>query len=369
VAASRAKAKVEHDMLAAECRSHRMAVSKPAPDVHGEFDMPGNKAEPAYFTSPEAAKLAEVVISYQTPTGGWSKAVDYSKGPRPPGTHWTVQSGEGWHYCGTLDNHSTTEQIKFLARVHAATKRDDCRQAMERGLEWVYAAQFPNGGWPQVYPLEPGYHEAITLNDDAMMHALEILLAISTGTEPFESAGEAAKARAQAAFDRGLQCLLDAQVKVNGALTVWCAQHDPITLVPVKARLKEPASLSGAESTSLLKFLMRQGPLTTAVRKAVEDAVTWLQAHQITGLRKIETPEGRTDYAKDSASTEVRWARFYDVTTGEPLFAGAQDGIIYKTFHDMAEHNKVAYDYFTTKPLDVTTKEMARWKKRLAKAK
>ncbi|HSI63718.1 MAG TPA: pectate lyase, partial [Candidatus Saccharimonadia bacterium] len=59
------------------------------------------------------------------------------------------------------------------------------------------------------------------------------------------------------------------------------------------------------------------------------------------------------------------WARFYDVETGQPIFAGAQDGKIYATFHEMAEHNKVAYDYFTKKPGEVVGKEFERWKKRV----
>lgn len=363
---SRKLAKQERDVLAGECRSIRAGVSKPAPSNREEFEFP-SKVDAASFGSPESLQLAEVVLSYQTPSGGWSKAVDYAQSPRPKGTHWTTQSEEGWHYCGTLDNHSTTEQIKFLARVHSATKRADCAEGVKRGLDWLFAAQYPNGGWPQVYPLEAGYHEGITLNDDAMMHALEILLAVSKSEEPFEWIDEATKQKAAAAFDRGIQCLLDCQVKVKGVRTVWCAQHHPITLAPMHARLKEPPSLSGSESANLLKFFMRQGPTTAAVRGAVEDAIAWLESHKITDLRKTTNAQGKTDYVKDSASTDVLWARFYDVETAEPLFAGAQDGIIYKTFHEMAEHNKVAYDYFTTKPQDVVTKEVARWKKRLEK--
>jgi PelA/Pel-15E family pectate lyase len=367
VAASQEYARTERRDIAAECRAVRSPFSKPAPANSEEFEFP-TKVDAAYHASAEAAQLAEVVISYQTPTGGWSKAVDYGKGPRPRGTHWTSQSGDGWHYCGTLDNRSTTEQIKFLAQVFNATAREDHRKAVERGLEWLFAAQFPNGGWPQVYPLEPGYHEAITLNDDAMLHALEILRAVSLGEEPFAFCDAATKQRAASAYDRGIACLLAAQVSVKGRRTVWCAQHDPLTLAPVAARLKEPPSLSGGETTSLLKFLMRSGPTTEPVRQAIESAVAWLDAHKITDLRKITTPEGKTDYVKDPASTEVLWARFYDLETGQPMFAGAQDGKIYSTFHEMAQHNKIGYDYFTTKPKDIVTKELDRWRKRLEKA-
>ena len=52
--------------------------------------------------------------------------------------------------------------------------------------------------------------------------------------------------------------------------------------------------------------------------------------------------------------------------SGLPIFAGAQDGRIYNTFHEMARHNTVDYDYFTTKPADVIGKETGRWKTRAA---
>ncbi|RBP39681.1 PelA/Pel-15E family pectate lyase [Roseimicrobium gellanilyticum] len=366
LARSRENEHADHETLATECREIRAAASKPAPTDSERFVCP-TKVAASYFASPEAATLASVILSYQTPAGAWSKAVDYSKGARPRGTHWTTQSEAGWHYCGTLDNYSTTEQIKFLALVDQATKREDCRAGALRGLEWLLAAQFPNGGWPQVYPLESGYHEAITLNDDAMLHALDLLLAVRAGEEPFGFCDEALRKRAGAAYERGIQCVLACQVQVQGKRTVWCAQHHPITLTPVAARLKEPVSLSGAESANLLKFLMRDGPTTDAVLSSVEDAIVWLDAHRITNLRKTTNAAGKTDYVKDPASTEVLWARFYDVETGEPIFAGGQDGVVYKTYHDMAEHNKVTYDYFTTKPGDIVGKERERWKKRLEK--
>ena len=254
-----------------------------------------------------------------------------------------------------------------MAKVHLATHREDAKAGALRGLEWILAAQFPNGGWPQVYPVEHGYHEAITLNDDAMLHALEVLLAVSEAEAPFTFADEALRQRAAAAFAKGLACLVECQVRIEGQPTVWCAQHDPLSLDPVAARLKEPPSLSGAESAAMLKFLMRKSPVTDTTSRVIENGLAWLSAHRITNLRKSKTAEGRTDYVLDAASDEIYWARFYDVQSGLPIFAGAQDGPIYHTFHEMAQHNKVAYDYFTTKPAEVIGKETERWKKRALK--
>ncbi len=348
----------EYESLAAECQKLNLAHSNPAPSNR------------AMFTSDAAPDLADVVMSYQTPTGGWSKAVDYSAGPRQLGTHWTAQTGkDGWHYCGTLDNCSTTEQIRFLARVYSATKREDAKTAVRRGLEWLFAAQLPNGGWPQNYPVEPGYHEAITLNDDAMTHALEVLLDVAQGNAPFAFADDALRQRARASFDQGIRCLAAAQVQIDNKPAVWCAQHDPLTLAPVAARLKEPPSLSGAESANLLKFFMRKAPVNPTITAMIEPALNWLEAHRITGLRLAKNAAGKTDYVADATSEEIYWARFYDIQTGQPMFAGAQDGIVYSTFSEMAAQNNVAYDYYTTKPRDVIGKEVIRWQKRLAQGK
>ena len=353
----------ERHILESEVISAGLSASRPAPANSKEFEL-GSKVEAAWLRSPETQVLAKTMLSYQTPTGGWSKAIDYAKGSRAAGTHWTSQSGKGWHYCGTLDNRATTEQIRFLAWMNSVEPSDDCRTGAERGLRWVLDAQFPNGGWPQVYPLESGYHEAITLNDDAMLHAIQLLLAVSEKSPPFEWVDESLRSRVEAAATKGIECLLRAQVVIDGNLTVWCAQHDPITLEPVAARKKEPPSLSGGESANIVKFLMREAPDTPAIRKSISAAVAWFEQYKVTGLRQTKNEQGKTDYIPDSTSTEVRWARFYDLKTLQPIFAGGQDGVIYNSFSEMAKNNKVGYDYFTARPGDIISKEVERWKKR-----
>lgn len=356
----------EQVVMSEECRQAGHSAPQPALSTSAQFEADAKKQN-AWYASDEAIKLAETVISFQTPSGGWSKSVNYAAGPRTKGTHWTSQPGNIWHYCGTLDNRSTTEQIRFLAKYHSITSNVAAKDSALRGLEWMLEAQYPNGGWPQNYPVEPGYHEAITLNDDAMLHALELLQDVYDQSESFTFVPEDLRQRAREAYDRGLTCLSMAQVQVRGLRTVWCAQHDPLDLRPVAARKKEPPSLSGAESATLLKYLMRKGPINARTSTMIESGVQWLDLHRLTGLRKTTNSAGKSDYVADPSSTEVYWARFYDVQTFKPLFAGAQDGIVYDTFSEMASKNKVGYDYLTTKPGELIDKEMTRWKKRISK--
>lgn len=139
------------------------------------FKIPSDKQE-AWYATQSANELADVLISYQNPSGGWTKHLSVSEGVRRSGVHWSSQGSiERPRYVGTFDNGSTTSQILFLARMQRLTDRQDCKLAVEKGLEFILRAQYPNGGWPQIYPLEGGYHDDITFNDDAMAHVLEVL--------------------------------------------------------------------------------------------------------------------------------------------------------------------------------------------------
>ena len=92
-----------------------------------------------------------------------------------------------WNYIGTFDNDATITQLRFLAKVIAADPQRGgaFRSSFLRGLDYIFAAQYPNGGWPQVWPLEGGYHDAITINDDAMLNILTLLSDVCGGTNEF----------------------------------------------------------------------------------------------------------------------------------------------------------------------------------------
>lgn len=131
-------------------------------------------------------------LSYQAPRGGWSKHLGFSQGPRKPGMQWTSQSepGQSAHYLAIFDNRSTTAEMDFLANVWLATRRADCQAGFTKALDFILAAQYPNGGWPQVYPLEGGYHDDVTLNDDAMIHLLKFLMTLKNPSPEITAAIE-----------------------------------------------------------------------------------------------------------------------------------------------------------------------------------
>lgn len=362
---SRSLALADQAALEAEVEASGLGIAIKAPEG-GDFKLP-DRVEAVWFASEEAQALADIVLSYQTPSGGWSKHVGYTKGTRKPGMQWTSQSDPGKrpHYQATFDNHSTTEQLSLLSRVWLATGRDDCRQAVERGVTFVLDAQYPSFGWPQVYPLEGDYHDNITFNDDAMTHVLQLMQEI-LGDEPaYAFLSKEVKARAKRAFETGLECVLETQIEVGGEKTVWCAQYDAISLVPSNARAMEPATLSGVESQRILKFLMSIEKPSAEVIASIESALAWFEKSAIKGLVRLKR-DGKTVYEPSPESAEVYWARFYDLYTGQPVFPG-RDGILYDSFAEMAKHNKIGYDYYSKLPASVLKNGQKKWRKMLSR--
>ncbi|MBB4634007.1 pectate lyase [Longimicrobium terrae] len=334
----------------AELRAAGKDAFTPAPQGNG-FSVRSAMNE-AWFRTDEARRLADILVSYQTPTGGWSKRTDYVHA-RQPGE--SFGSDDRWTWIGTLDNGSTTEQLNFLARANAAHNVAAYRDAFARGIEYLLVSQQPSGCWPQIYPLEGGYHDAATYNDDATVHALQVLRATATGEHAFVPAE--LRARAAAGVERGVGCILATQVAVNGRKTVWGAQHDPISLVPVKARAYEHASLTGRESAAILDFLLGVQNPSPQVTAAIHAAAAWFRESAITGYAYV--PRGNLT---PQAGAGPIWARFYEIGTNRPIFSD-RDGVIRYNLSEIGDERRTGYLWYTDEPA-TSLRRYERWMQR-----
>lgn len=360
-------AQADQAALMAEVKAHGLTTPLKAPDG-GDFKLSAKPNDP-WFGSEEALKLAQIILSYQAPNGGWSKHLGFTKGPRQPGMQWTSQSepGRSPHYLSTLDNRSTTEEIICLAEVWKATQRPECAEGVIRGINYLLTAQYPNGGWPQVFPLEGDYHDDITLNDDAMTHVLELFHDISQQEQAYPYLAAETRLQVKKSLARGIRCVLAMQVRHQGQPAGWCAQHDPLTLQPTAARKMEPITLSGVESARMLKFLMTVSEPSPELVAAIEGGLDWLESVKLTNIRKLNV-NGKTSYVTDASSTEVYWARFYDQHTLKPVFPG-RDGVLYDSFEALARNNALGYDYYSTIPASIVGTSQKKWRKMLTEAK
>ena len=286
---------------------------------------------------------------------------------------------EHWHYVGTLDNDATNTELHFLAEMAAAwpgREGDSYRASFLRGVAYLLRSQYPNGGWPQVWPLEGGYHDAVTINDDAVTESVEVLTRVGDGkdvlleggsTESYAFVPAAIRLAARAAAAKGLACILRAQVRVGGKLTVWAQQYDPLTLEPVAARNFEPAALSSGESASVMQYLMGLPRPSADVVRAVDAGAAWFESHKVMGYTWSggrATPGGR--HLTAMAGAGPLWARFYSLGDpakggGKPIF-GDRDKTIHDDVSEISLERRNGYAWYGDGPKRVL-EEYADWQK------
>jgi PelA/Pel-15E family pectate lyase len=326
----------------AELRAAGKVHMTPAPYCKAFRFEPGSMT-PAWLRGEDGRKMAAAMLSFQTPSGGWSKHVDMTGRPRLPGESYYSET-DRWSYIATIDNDSTTEELRFLAAALAATGDTRLGAAFVRGVGYLLSAQFPNGGWPQVYPLSGGYHDAITNNDDAMVNVMRLLGDLTAGR--LAPVPAELRARAAAALSRGLRCLLDMQVVERGVRTVWAQQHDPLTLAPVPARSYELASLAGRESANVTSYLMGLPAPDGAVVAAVHAAVAWFRGHALTGL----SYSSKTGLVHAAGGPPL-WARMSELGTGRPIFSN-RDGVKRYDWNELTDR-RTGYAWYSPEPAGV----------------
>ena len=320
------------------------------------------RQKPEWYGSPEARALADSVILHQSPNGGWPKNTDLGI---PPSAESRASEGADVT-ASTIDNNGTTMPMQFLALVVHATGEARYRASFLRGVDYLLAAQYPNGGWPQFFPLREGYYSRITFNDNAMVNVLTLLRDAAAGNAPYTFVDETRRTQAGAAVSRGIDVILKTQVKQNGMLTVWCAQHDEKTLAPAWARAYEPPSLSGSESVGIVRFLMDIERPTPEIVAAIEGAAAWLKSVAVRGLRfeSFTGADGQRDRrVVPDRSAGLLWARFYELGTDRPIFLG-RDSVVRYALDEIERERRSGYAYYGQWAASLLDVDFPRWRER-----
>lgn len=353
VARSRELEAADRVFMAAELKAAGLERMRRATYARG-FQFDADTATEAWLRSDAARRLAESLLTWQTPAGGWSKRTEMSR-PRQRGESWYAES-DAWHYIGTIDNGATVAQLRFLSRVADATGEERFREAVGRGVDYLLAAQMPNGCWPQAFPLQGEYSDAVTFNDDANVNVLELLREV----EASSSIPSAQRARAAEARRRAHECLLAAQVVVNGTRTVWGQQHDPLTLAVTKARSYELAGLSGRESAAIMTYFMTLPDPDARVVAAVDAAAAYFERTKIFGY-EYHFERG----LREQAGAGPIWARLREIGSDRPIFAN-RDGVVLYDWNQLTDRRS-GYAWYGTEPGSALAK-YAKWQRARAKA-
>ncbi|MGD0652292.1 MAG: pectate lyase [Verrucomicrobiia bacterium] len=352
--------RADRNFLQKEMRGHGMKESVVPPSGSAARSVPLNRPA-AWCGGAEGRHIADIVVSFQTPAGGWSKNLDMTRHPRAPGESFAANNSSrylgqvdfdtphdtNWNYVGTFDNDATTTQLRYLAKVIATigTFRGAAyRAAFLRGLDYIFAAQYPNGGWPQVWPLQGGYHDAITYNDNAMINVLSLLRDVSEGTNEFAFVSAYTRALAAASLKRGIDCILTSQIIVNGRRTVWCQQHDPLTLQPVSARNYEMPSQAAGESARIMMFLMQLPKPGPQIVTALQAAAAWFEKTKISDVAfRRDGDDGRR--LVPAPGNGPLWSRYYEIGTDRPIF-GDRDKSIHDNVNEISLERRNGYSWY-----------------------
>lgn len=323
-------------------------------------------ADDAFMGTAEAARVGDNLLFYQHETGGWPKNMRLQD-PLTDNVRKKVDEMKKGKRYATIDNKGTTTEIIYLSRLYNATKDERYLDAVLRGFDYLFKAQYANGGWPQFFPLSKGYYTHITYNDDAMVNVLKVMRDAAKGKAPFTFLPDSVKAKAQASLDKGVDCILKTQVVQDGRKTVWCAQYDENTLQPADARAFELASLSGQESDDIVLFLMSLSKPSMEIRQCIEDAVAWFKKSKITGIRleKYTNDEGKKDTrvvpcAQDDAPCDPLWARFYTLDDNRPFFCD-RDGVKRYSLDEIGYERRNGYSWYNNDGMDVL-KRYEKWR-------
>lgn len=300
-----------------------------------------NKQPPAWYATPAAAVIAANILYYQNADGGWPKNIDM--------TQRTAARDRS-----TIDNSGTTMQMIFLAKIYTATGTASYKDAFLKGLDYLLAAQYANGGWPQYYPNPTGYYAHITFNDGAMIHVLRLLRDIGNRLTDYAFVDDQRAQASAAAVQKGIDCILRCQIVVDGQKTGWCAQHDEVTLAPAQARAYELPSESGQEGAGVWEFLMTVDQPSPEIVYAIESAERWFSSVQITGIKVQQVTDATQTTGKDvvvvpDPTAKPVWARFYEIGTNRPFFCG-RDGIKKYSLAEIENERRTGYSWYGDEP-------------------
>ncbi|MBD0830842.1 pectate lyase [Aestuariibaculum sediminum] len=323
---------------------------------------------------------AENVLLWQRSNGGWPKYHnDFSGYDRAQTESEKIEAENTKNNTDTtIDNEHTIGEIRILLSAYKATNNTAYLDAAVKGIDFIFEMQYDNGGWPQYYPLRNNYSRHITYNDNAMGNVMNLMRDIFLKKNNLELIDESYIVKAETAFNKGIDVILQTQVVINGIKTAWCAQHDEVTLKPRMARSYELASNSGSESVGIVRLLMTLDNPSTGVIDAVKSAVAWFESVKIVGYALQEV---NGDKVLVESPGNVMWARFYtlDDYTGdqyeslfnafnpnEPFFCSRdtdpEGGGPRKTIAEISSERRNGYSWYGSWPKNLISTEYSAWK-------
>lgn len=300
-------------------------VQPPGTPTVGMAYLKAYEATNEKFYLDAATDAAEALIYGQLQSGGWTNSIDFD----PNGSRIALyRNGKGHgKNNSSLDDGQTQSAIRLLVladKAHGFEHKKIHKSAL-LALDALLAAQFPNGGFPQVWtgPVEQqpvikasypnydwrtegrikNYWNMYTLNDNVPGYVTQTLV---------DAHRVYRDEKYKTALHRLGDFLLLAQMPAPQP--AWAQQYN-YEMNPIWARRFEPPAISGDESQEVIETL--------------------LEIYAVTGERKYLEPIPRAlAYLKSSLLPDRRLARFYELKTNKPLYMFRRGDVYTLTYDD-----------------------------------
>ena len=97
-----------------------------------------------------------------------------------------------------------------------------------------------------------------------------------------------------------------------------------------------------------------------------------MESAKIPGLELVEVkdaalPKGKDRVVKNNPAAKPMWARFYEIETGRPIYAG-RDGVKKFSLAEIEHERRNGYSWLSYWPETLLAKEYPAWKTKLGKA-
>ncbi len=327
--------------------------------------------EQKQYSVDQIENIADNILLFQKENGGWAKNYDMLAVLTEDQRDTVKRFKQQTNTC--FDNGTTWGQLKYLAFTYNLLNKNDYKIGYIKGIKYILAAQYDNGGFPQFFPDTSGYAKHITFNDGAMIGVMNILKKIVERDSIYNIIGDSLYLKVNSAYNRGVNCIIKAQIINHGKITAWCQQHHYKNLLPVQARSYEIPAISNSESAEIVEFLMSIENPDEKIKKSVESAILWFKESKLEGFQVETIKAEKIKYQYSTIDTDrilVKnenapsiWARYYDLETYKPVFCN-RDGHIVYTFEEIERERRVGYKWFVYDPKNALEKYEI-WKKKL----
>lgn len=280
----------------------------------GRMFLEAYKATGDEYYLKQSERVANALIWGQHPSGGWHYFIDFDMTGVRDWYDKVLSRCWGWeeyyHYYGncTFDDSVTSGSTQFLMELYMTTLDPKYRTPLLKALDFILESQFPNGAWPQRYPLmhsfphdgHPDYTSYYTYNDNVIQDNIHLLLDAwdKLGNEVYREAAH-----------RGMDFIVISQLPSPQA--GWGQQYDH-NMNSAAARSYEPASVMPGQTQQCIRDLITFFRITGNKKylRGIPAAIEWLENSYL---------------PKDHISSESRQgathATFYELGTNRPLYA------------------------------------------------